>query len=113
MTLKEQIEARELADIKELAEGELDYVTYYVDAEEVYATFRDEIWDILVSTAEYESPGLTPISLMNYSRATYHEQFIRDLVNYAAMLIAGRIIEEIKQSKEEELIQWVHKNYSD
>jgi hypothetical protein len=101
----------DLDTIRMLAESESDLVTYYIDALTVYDKYRDELWEWLCKTTDNADPGLTPISAMNFSRASCHEKFITDFVNYIAMLVAQEIIEEIKKSKNDDHIRWVKENY--
>lgn len=93
----------DLDTLRTIAEGENDLVTYYTDALSVYDKYRDELWEWLCETTENASPGLTPISSMNFSRASYHEMFVTDFVNYIATLVADKLIEEeVKKSKDEQ-----------
>lgn len=78
--------------INSLAEGEYDIATCYSEALPVYDKYRDELWEWLCETTKNADPGLTPISAMNFSRASCHKEFITDFVNYIAMLVAQEII---------------------
>jgi hypothetical protein len=102
----------DLDTLRTIAEGEYDLVTYYTDALSVYDKYSDELWEWLCETTKNVDPGLTPISAMTFSRASSHEMFITDFVNYIAMLVADRLIEEeVKKSKDEARIEWVRENY--